>query len=245
MTADRPGAVAVPRGLLLGLGLALAASSLAAAFLLGRESARAELGAGAVASAAPAANRAPPESTTSPEMKSMTSSSANDAPQLDLPSPAPAPAAGAAAVGAAAVGAPADLPPASLAVAAWLDRLDRALMEGKTWTDPDTMAQTILQDALAGRTDGFDRLIAGNQSVHDRILALRPPADCAECARYHAATVAVLSDSIRLLRRLRESTATGDLGALAGAQGEAQGLEARARDIERLDQELRKAYRLP
>ena len=42
-----------------------------------------------------------------------------------------------------------------------------------------------------------------------------------------------------LLERLREATRAGDLMALAGAQGAASTLEARARDIEALEARIR------
>jgi hypothetical protein len=106
------------------------------------------------------------------------------------------------------------------------------------------MAQAIVQDALAGRTDGFDRLIAANRAVLDGVQATPAPSGCDGCAQHHAQTRAVLGQSLALLTDLRAATVAGDLQALSAAQGRATALEAKARDIEALKATLIERYAL-
>lgn len=218
------GTVTVPRGLLWALVGGLAVTSLTAAFLLGRQTAapgpaptppvEVSDAAPSAASAGPASATTPPAPAPPPTEVAASSASADPAP----------PTAGAE-----------DGAAAARAAGAYLSQMDAAVAQGQTGMSPDAMAQAILQDAMAGRTDGFDRLLALNQAVLDQVRAIRPPASCGDCATHHRRTRDLLQRSIALLSTLRDATAQGDLRALAGAQDRAVALETEARALEALE----------
>lgn len=130
--------------------------------------------------------------------------------------------------------------PEPTSVVRYLTDMETAVATGKTWDDPTQLAQTIVSDALAGQTDGLDRLVSSSRTVLTQVEAIAPPAACPDCVTHHAETQATLGASLALLASMRDGIATGNLTALMGAQAEAGQLEGRARAIESLDAELRR-----
>lgn len=214
--------VTVPQWVLVGLAGGLFVASLSAAFLAGRltapEGAPLPSTSGAPTAAAPAV----PSPTSSPSVATSVSAPAPSAPAAARPAAAPSP----------------DCSDPTT-VSRYLSAMEQSVSMGKTWSDPNQLAQAIVSDALAGRTDGIDQLVASNQAVLERVQAISPPASCADCSAHHAATVEVLRASLDLLGGMRTGIATGDLDALMSAQGRATALEQRAREIESLDDDIR------
>ena len=221
--------VSLPRWVLFSLVGGLAVSSLTAVFLAGRLTAPAPPAAAHLAPA-PAAAQSTAEST--PSVRPVVSSSEPRAvPAAATPE--------AASQTTAALSEPGDCNnPAD--VRRYLGEMEAAVSSGKTWDDPTQLAQTIVADALAGRTEGLDGLIASSEAVLRRVDDTRVPSRCPDCTTHKEETRDTLRASLSLLEAMSAGIATGDLTVLMGAQAEAARLEARARTVERLDDDLRK-----
>ncbi len=218
--------VSLPRWVFVSLLGALAGSSLTAMFLAGRLSASEPK-----PTPSPATNRVlPSETVASPtEAPVVPPPLSGQSPSVAMNDSAPP--------AATPIGLADCSDPAS--VLQYLREMEAAVSSGKTWEDPTQLAQTIVADALAGRTAGLDTLIASSAAVLVQIDDTAVPSSCVDCTTHKAETRETLRASLTLLESMRTGIATGDLTALMGAQTEAARLEARARKVEALDEQLR------
>lgn len=220
--------IAVPRWVLAALGGGMVLSWMGLAFLAGRASVAPSAASepAVAAGPSPAAPPLPAAGVTANDAAPADRAASSSAASSATPTPGGPP-----------PNAQAERPP--LETARYLAQMDQAIALGATGSDPNALAQAIVDDALAGRTDGFDAIIASNRAVLAAVQDITAPASCGRCGDHQRQTVALLQDSVALLERLREATRAGDLMALAGAQGAASTLEARARDIEALEARIR------
>jgi type IV secretory pathway VirB10-like protein len=213
--------VEVSRGLLVGMGSALAVVTLALAFLLGR------------ATAHPAA-AAPP---------APVQAGAEAGPSLQEPPPQPPamPASGPA------PGPRPPQPPASTrsgapvreAVAAYFHAVDQ-IQPGQLGGDPETLARGILGGLVKGDATGFDGLIRQTEEARANLAALTPPAPC---AGYHQASLAVLADSLAMLRTVKDSL-QGNGAPAADVTAQAGRLRTRTEALQAQEQGLRRQFGL-
>jgi hypothetical protein len=229
MAASDP--VSVPRWLLVGGGIALTGSLLALAFVAGRATAP-EAPAPVVVrapDAAPApqpsaaAVAAPAAPTAASTAAATDRTPADAAPALAAPSPEPAPTAD----------------PTDAAVIAYLDALDAALETRNAGADPESLAQSVVADALSGQTGSIDQLLAATEGARARARALSPPPPA---ANLHRDTLTLLDQTLRVYGALRDGIAAGDLAALSGLQGDASALERAARAVDLETRRLRSAH---
>ena len=219
----------IPAGALIALALAL----LLAGFLLGRRS----------------SPTAPAPATASPPA---TQEAARDAAPADEPAPTLTPADDAAPTPAPPIETLPAIVPSTVAtraeppatmdargqedIARYFDEADAIEARTKYWSDPQALANSILEQASSGSTAGFDELIRAQRGARDALGRMSVPASCAE---HHRRSLAVMADGLGLLERVRNAIASGDLGGLDGLQEQARGLEREAKAIDELARTLR------
>jgi hypothetical protein len=212
--------VEVSRGLLVGLGAALAAVTLALAFVLGRTTAH--------PAPAPAAGPVQPSPVAQPAADpppreapvSMPAAGPQLAPQLPVPArPGP--------------------DPQREAVAAYFRAVDQ-IQPGQMGGDPEAMARGILGGLVKGDSTGFDGMIRQAEEARDRLAALTPPAPC---AGYHQESLAMLADSLGMLRSIKGSL-QGSGAPAADFTAQANRLRTRAEALQAQEQQLRRRYGL-
>jgi hypothetical protein len=238
--------VEIPRRVLIGAGIALVALLVAGlmvvAYRAGRESARAGLPTPAPALSRPeeiAPSTRPPASDAPPAAPGETASLGG------VPSMAP-PLAERAAL---AAGAASPLPTATLqaadpareAVALYLSRVEAIEAQARYWSDPQALAQTLVEQATRGEASGFDKLIETNRAALQQLRGLNVPAECRE---HYATTIPLMEDAISLLERLRQGLGS-DTGSLQDVPALAQDLERRGRQVDTLAADLKRRYRTP
>lgn len=230
--------VALPRwliGLLVG---ALAVSLVAVAFLLGR-----------VTAPAPAAARAGVAAATEPAIET----SGSPATAAEVPAAAGAMATddgeaarqwppvgeGPAFSPAESAGPPVGERPDASAVAAYFEQMDAVAAEFKASQDPQAVARGLINQAMSGNTSGLESLIATQRSLGTRLEQIVPPAACRE---HHQRSVRLFGRAVAMLERTRDAMAgQGAAADLASVAGEGRAIEAEARALDALANDLRRA----
>jgi hypothetical protein len=228
----------------VGLAVALAASLLAVAYLMGRESLRAE----PAVTAAPARPAPPPMLPPATDVMAPVLPPATEVGEVPPPNgapdhaverpPAPAPgsipeppAAAALQVDAAAAG----------RVAAYFARLGK--ISGSGLNDPSQeAAQRLLGAALQGDTTALDGLVADTERAEREVQAIVVPPECAE---YHRELLGSLVDGRALLGDLRATLAGEGSDRLVQMSARAAALQRRAEDLHSRERDLRGRYGVP
>jgi hypothetical protein len=216
----------VPRALVVVLAL----GTLLAAFLLGRQCSQGRTS-GQAALPSTLVARAPASPAERPY---------EPAPSITTPtSPAAAPP----------VTAPATLLPATSPtpvnarengeVARYFQESEAIQARAKYWTDPQALARTILEQTGGGNPCAFDELIRTQTVARTEMQRMSVPPDCAE---HHRRSIAVMSEGLALLERVKNALTSGELGGLDNLQEKAREVEREAREIDELGKEIRQRY---
>ena len=230
------------RGLLIALAGAALVGILGVTFLIGRESARAQppgapasatspanansAGAGAEPLGAPSAAHANPST---PEL-----------PTSQAPPPSSLPLSGAVdATPPNAAAAPRDK--LRDEVASYFREVEAIQSQAKSWSDPEALAQKLLEQATKGDVSGFDGLAAANQKVRDGLRALAVPEPCRE---HHRRTVALLDESIAILERVKGQMNGADVSALTAMATQGQELERNAKAVDAMAADIKRRFGL-
>jgi len=130
---------------------------------------------------------------------------------------------------------------AAASVRDYFDAMERTYRGGKTWTDPDSFAQAVLQQAMSGDVSGLRTL----RDTQLRVLqgVERVPAPLA-CSAHHTETTAILRQSVAVMGDMANALEKGDAKALVKASSRAQDLEARSREADRTAKSIRARYGL-
>jgi hypothetical protein len=231
--------VEISRGLLIALAVVAMAGVLGVTFLIGRESVRNPR------PAPPAANdvRSPGVMAPGPLGAPHTEASSPALPLTEAPPPP---------LGAGPSETPASTIAASSAVAAPHDRLrdevasyfrdvEAIQSQAKSWSDPEALAQKLLEQAGRGDMSGFDGLAAANQKVRDSLSAMSVPEPCRE---HHRLTVGLLDESIAMLDRVKGQMGGGDLASLSAMAAQGHDLEQKAKRVDALAAEIKRRFGL-
>ena len=219
--------VALPRwvvGLLVG---ACAVSVVAVAFLLGRatapapSAAPAALAVGSAGSPAPAGAADAPRD--APAQPSDAAAAAGQEPVSGGAAPAESPVGGG---------------PEAAAVAAYFRQMDAVAAEAKVSQDPQALARSVLDQAMSGNTGAIDGLIATQRSLETRLGQIVPPPSCRE---HHQRSVRLFGRAIALLERTRDAMSGQGASDLGGAATEGRAIEAEAKALDALANDLRRA----
>lgn len=216
--------VAVSRGLLVAMAVSTGALALALVFFLGRESARRK-GSGAEVPAM-SINPAPGPLPSSPGIPSPAPS---QAPPVATPPASPG------------GGLPQANDPLRAAVAAYFETVDH-ITPGQFTGGPEAAAQEMVAGLARGESGAFDRIIEQSDSARRRMAALAPPEPC---AAYHRESVAVLEESLGMLRAMKKALEGADAeGGVAALASRANALRARTEALQREEQGLRQRFAL-
>lgn len=213
--------VQVGRGVLAGMGAALAACLLALTFLLGRECGRR-----GTASVPLSPSAAAPATGAGPSATRVVPAAADPG---GAPQDPPVPPAG-----------PADpLDPQRSAAQAYFAALDR-IAPGQLAGDPQALAQEMVGGLSKGDATGFDRLLTQAEEARLKVLQLSPPP---ALAAHHQESLALLDENLALLKGIRRALEGGEREGSLGAQlARAQALQARSEALEQADKALRARY---
>ena len=121
-------------------------------------------------------------------------------------------------------------------IARYFADADAIQARAKYWSDPQTLAKTILEQAASGNAGGFDDLIRAQAKARDEFARMPVPAECAE---HHRRSLAAMGEGLDLLERVKGALSSGDLGGLDGLQEKARDLEREARAIDELGRTIR------
>jgi len=116
-------------------------------------------------------------------------------------------------------------------VASYFRDVEAIQSQAKSWSDPEALAQKLLEQAGKGDTSGFDGLAAANLKVRDSLSAMSVPEPCAE---HHRLTVALLDESIAMLGRVKGQMGGGDLASLPAMAAQGHDLEQKAKHVDAL-----------
>jgi hypothetical protein len=126
-------------------------------------------------------------------------------------------------------------------VARYFAQVESIEARAKTWSDPTSLAQTILRQAVDGDASGFDSLIAAQREARTALTLLVPPEPC----RPHLdRTVELLDEATSLLEGLRNQILAGDLEGLATVAIRAQAMEGKAQQVDALAAGIKKRFGL-
>ena len=217
--------VALPRwivGLLVG---ACVVCVVAVAFLLGRVTAPAP-------PATPARVEAAGESTAAGV------SDSSRVPPTAVAESGQATAEGLASAPSAPAGSPAGVGPDAAAVAAYFRQMDAVAAEAKTSQDPQALARGVLDQAMSGNTGAIEGLIATQRSLETRLGQIVPPPSCRE---HHQRSVRLFGRAITLLEHTRDAMAGQGASDLGNVATEGRAIEAEAKALDALANELRRA----
>ena len=247
--------VSVNKGLLVGIVAVAAGSLLAVAFLLGRASGSATFPAPPAGAPAMSVVASPGSDARAP-VPTAPAPAPVDAPVRPLadvsPAPAPVPpppapqprdpfpeAARPAPVAGGAGGTRSE--PEAVAVAAYLDAVDRA-QPGATGASPEGIANELAAALANGDTSGLDGMIRDTEGTRERLAGLRPPA---ACAAHQRESLGSLDDALEVLRSLKAAMESPEPAAgLAGVASRATALRSRAEALQREETALRERYGL-
>lgn len=229
----------MPRVVLTLGGVALAASLLALAFLIGRETGRADrelevtrepVAPVAQPSSGPPA-MAPATRVAAPPRASPPGSSPSLAP--DAPRFAPEPS----------LSPPA---PAGSAAARERDAVERYFREieslggtGAIGGSPNELAQALLSEGVQGNWSSFDKLIEDQRSVLSTLQRTSVPA---ACRTYHTRMSDLVREGIRMLEAVKSGLESGNVGGLQAVSAQAQALQVEAGALTDLGQEIKREY---
>ena len=233
------------KGVLIGVLAVAAASLLALAFVLGRES-----GAGGPAPSTrierivPREQDAPPRASATPALIIRDQSD----PRTGVPAPlilaqsgTPLASAGQASLGNDAERGVASADPARAAVAAYFDAVDH-IQKGAMTGDADSVAQEMAAALANGDTSGLDKMIQQTEAAKAGLVAITPPAPLAD---FHRESLASVDGGIEVLRTLKAAMNSSDPAAQLGrVSAQAMELRSRAEALQKEEQALRQRYGL-
>jgi len=245
----RPGAVQVPRGVLLGLLGALAAAVLLVAFLMGRESARTPSPPVAAAALPQPLPAVPPPAEAPATVAGFSPWPAQAEPAEARPAAPPegAPSGAAQVVAAPSEGASLGQPAAATSdrlrddVARYFREVEAIQAQAKTSGDPETFARTLLEQGVKGDESGFDGLTAANKKVLDSLRSVSVPDPCRE---HHRQTLALLEESIGMIDGIRRQLQGGSEASLTAFATRGKELESKAKEVDALAAEIKRRYGL-
>jgi hypothetical protein len=122
-------------------------------------------------------------------------------------------------------------------VAAYFAQMDALSAEAKASQDPQAVARTILDQAISGNMSGIDELIARQRTLAVRLGQVQPPPACRE---HHERSVRLFGRAIALLEKTRDAIG-GQPADIAGAASEGRAIEAEAKALDALANDIRRS----
>jgi hypothetical protein len=95
--------------------------------------------------------------------------------------------------------------------------------------DSNDVADQLLAGAMKGDSSGLDQVVKSLSDGIDKTKAIQPPP---ECAAYHQSMIALLTDSIGLVRSLKGALQSGDPSSIASLAMTGNSLKSRTDALE-------------
>jgi hypothetical protein len=128
--------------------------------------------------------------------------------------------------------------PDTAAVAGYFRQMDAVAADRKVSEDPQTLARSVLDQAMSGNTGAIEDLIATQRALEARLRQILPPPSCRE---HHQRSVRLFGRAIVLLERTRDAMAGQGASALGSVAAEGRAIEEEARAVDALANDLRRA----
>jgi hypothetical protein len=116
--------------------------------------------------------------------------------------------------------------------------MDAVAAEAKTTQDPQALARSVLDQAMSGNTSAIEGLISTQRSLETRLGQIVPPPACRE---HHERSVRLFGRAITLLERTRDLMSGQGTPDLGGVASEGRAIEAEAKALDALANDLRRA----
>jgi hypothetical protein len=162
--------------------------------------------------------------------------------------PAPQPAAPPSRLTPPAASAPTPIPsPASpdnrerAAIERYFNEVEAVSIPGEVGASPDALAQALLSQGTQGDWSSFDKLVRDQRDVLNQLQRISVPA---ACRTYHAQTVDLVRESIKLLEDVKKGVQSGNLSGLQALSAQAQTLQGAANEVAALGTQIKQRYGL-
>ncbi len=116
--------------------------------------------------------------------------------------------------------------------------MDAVAAETKASQDPQTLARNVLDQTMSGNMGALDGLIATQRALETRLGQILPAPACRE---HHERSVRLFGRAIALLERTRDAVSGQGASDLASVATEGRAIEAEARAVDALANDLRRA----
>lgn len=110
------------------------------------------------------------------------------------------------------------------------------MRETDSMGDPNSFATQILQQAMNGHTEGFDKLIGSTRQALVTMRNITPPPNCRE---HYELSKRQIEQSLNLLEKVKKATVSMDTSALTALGAEGQSMQGDANRLKQLDEQLR------
>ena len=110
-------------------------------------------------------------------------------------------------------------------------------MEDMGVGDPQAFAASLLQSVSSGDFSAFDDLLGKARAQRQRLQSLTPPKSCGE---HHRLALALSTDSVTMLERLKAALMKGDSMALMTIATEGRALETQAGQLKNLGETIKR-----
>lgn len=126
-------------------------------------------------------------------------------------------------------------------VTAYFRQMDN-IQPGQMSGDPQAMANEVLDSAMKGNTTQLDDIVRKSQSAEQRARSVNPPA---HCAHYHQQAVALMGESVQIVRTMRRAIHDNDSNALLSLSARASTLQSHVESLRVEEQDLKRRYGVP
>ncbi len=104
--------------------------------------------------------------------------------------------------------------------------------------DPQTFATSMMPALSSGDFTAFDDLLSKARVQRQRLQSLAPPPSCVE---HHRLAVALSSDSVVMLERLKAALIKGDSLALMSIASEGRDLQSKAAQLKTMGEAIKRS----
>lgn len=118
-------------------------------------------------------------------------------------------------------------------------KLETTLESGKTWSDPNSAAETVLKSFMNGDSSELDGMMRNMERIEREVDSMETPPECAD---YKSKVLSSFSHSASMMKRFKEAVQNGDMSALTSISNEAATLKREAEEADMMMKELKARY---
>lgn len=118
-------------------------------------------------------------------------------------------------------------------------KLETTLESGKTWSDPNSAAETVLKSFMNGDSSELDGMMRNMERIEMEVGSMETPPECAD---YKSKVLSSFSHSASMMKRFKEAVQNGDMSALTSISNEAATLKREAEEADMMMKGLKARY---